>query len=241
MDRMPILSTHGREKRGNEEGVLMEFHISRMARDRYQFEESLFSLIGNVIFANFRAVRMFAQKMNEKKDLVHFPEQAVIPGQINAMGLIDEILHFVVGLYRNEKNSQVMGEALDRLNQTLGKTAVDKALRRFSEEFPPLTVYRHEMELDVFLEGETAGVPHRQMVLEEMVMLSLANMNPAFSSFIELFDDATLDRETSYLEIMGELKDFFNSQPFYGPDHQNLIDMLRSPAIAVSSLAPGAD
>jgi glycosidase len=232
MNRMPILSTHRREKRGNEKGVLMEFHISRKARDRYQFEESLFSLSGNVIFANFRAVRIFAQKMNEKKDLVHFPEQAVIPGQINAMGLIDEILHFVVGLYRNEKNSQVMGEALGRLNQTLGKTAVDKALRRFSEEFPPLTVYRHEMELDVFLEGETAGVPHRQMVLEEMIMLWLANMNPAFSSFVELFDDATLDRETSYLEIMGVLKDFFNSQPFYGPDHQNLIDMLRSPAIA---------
>ena len=66
-----------------------------------------------MIFPNFRAARVFAQKINETKDLAHFPEQAVSPGQINAMGLIDEILHFVVGLYRGEKNAQVMGKALE--------------------------------------------------------------------------------------------------------------------------------
>jgi len=38
-----------------------EFHISRNARDKYQFDESLFSLSGNVIFANFRASRKSAQ------------------------------------------------------------------------------------------------------------------------------------------------------------------------------------
>ena len=139
----------------------MEFHISRKARDFYQFDASLFSLSGNVILPNFRAARLFAQKINEKKDLDHFPEQAVSPGQINAMGLIDEILHYVVGLYRDEKNAQAMGEALDRLYENLGKAAVDKALRKFAEEFPPLAVYRHEMELDAYLEGETAGTPHR--------------------------------------------------------------------------------
>ena len=108
----------------------MEFHISRKARDLYQFDESLFSLSGNVIFPNFHAARVFAQKMNEKRDLVNFPEQAVKAGQINAMGLIDEILHYVVGLYRNEKNSQVMQQALDWLYEKLGKQKVDEALTK---------------------------------------------------------------------------------------------------------------
>ena len=31
---------------------MMEFHISRSARERYQFAESLFSFNGNVVFAN---------------------------------------------------------------------------------------------------------------------------------------------------------------------------------------------
>ncbi|MER3457579.1 MAG: hypothetical protein C4309_02035, partial [Chloroflexota bacterium] len=67
--------------------VVMEFHVSRQARDRYQFDEALFALSGNVIFANFHAARAFAQKINQKRDLINFPEQAVKAGELNAMGL----------------------------------------------------------------------------------------------------------------------------------------------------------
>ena len=53
----------------------MEFHVSRQARDRYKFDQALFSLNGNVLFANFHAARLFAQKMNQQRDLLHYPEQ----------------------------------------------------------------------------------------------------------------------------------------------------------------------
>jgi len=211
----------------------MEFHVSRKARDLYQFDDSLFSLSGNVIFPNFHAARVLSQKINEKRDLINFPEQAIKAGQINAMGLIDEILHYVVGLFRDQKNSQIMKQALDWLYEKFGKPAVDEALHKFADEFPTVALYRREIGLDVYLEGETAGVPHRQMVLEELFMLWLANMNPAFSPSIELFDDSTLERETSYLQIIASLHAFFNIQPFFGPDQQNLMDMLRTPAVAV--------
>jgi glycosidase len=212
--------------------VTMEFHISRQARDLYEFDEALFSLSGNVILANFHAVRVFAQKMNDKRDLVRFPEQAVKAGQINAMGLIDEILHYLIGLFREQENPQAMEEALDWVVDRLGQEAVDEALRQFADEFPPLAVYRRETNLEAYLAGETDGVPHRQIVLEEMLMLWLANVNPAFSAFIELFDDAALEKETVYRQIATELREFFATQPSFGPDNQKLIDMLRSPAVA---------
>jgi glycosidase len=212
---------------------MMEFHISRKARDLYQFDESLFSISGNVIFPNFHAARLFAQRMNEKRDLISFPDQAMKAGHINAMGLIDEIFHYIVGLYRDEKNLQVMQQALDWLYEKLGKQKVDEALRTFADEFPAVAVYRREVELNIYLEGETAGIPHRLIVLEEMLMLWLANVNPAFSPFIELFDDVTLEKDTSYIQIIEALHPFFDSQPLFGPDHQNLVDMLRSPALTV--------
>ncbi len=117
--------------------------------------------------------------------------------------------------------------------KNLAKSAVDETLRKFADEFPTVAMYRREIELDPYMEGETAGVPNRQIVLEEMLMLWLANMNPAFSPFTELFDDATLERETPYFQIITSLHTFFNTQPFFGPDHQNLVDMLRAPALAV--------
>ncbi|MBN1889091.1 MAG: hypothetical protein JW850_13940, partial [Thermoflexales bacterium] len=221
------------------QAVRMEFHVSRSARDRYQFDESLFSLSGNVIFANFHATRIFAQRMNEKRDLVSFPEQTVRAGQINAMGLIDEILHFVAGMYREERNASVMAQALAQLYDNLGQAAVDNALRRFADEFPPLAVYRRETTLDAYLEGESGGVSHRQVVLEEMILLWLANVNPAFAPFLELFDDTALEKETAYPQIIAGVRDFFARQPTYGPEDDILVDMLRKPAIVVPHSLPG--
>jgi glycosidase len=212
--------------------VQMEFHVSRQVRDHYQFDESLFSLSGNVLFANFYAARVFAQKMNEKRDLVSFPEQAVRAGQINAMGLIDELLHYTASLYREQKNPNAMQQALDWAYEQVGRETVDSALNRFADDFPPLAVYRREISLATYLEGETGGIPHRQILLEEMLMLWLANANPAFAPFLELFDDADLTRETGYAQILDSLYKFFETQPPFGPENQNLIDMLRAPALA---------
>ncbi|MDO9349631.1 MAG: alpha-amylase, partial [Deltaproteobacteria bacterium] len=211
----------------------MEFHISRKARDFYGFDELFFTVSGNVIFPNFRAVRLFVQRMNEKRDLVSFPEQTIKPGQMNAMGLIDEILHYIIGLYADNKNPRAMKQALDWLYEKFGRSRLDETLQKFLVEFPAVAVYRGEIPPEIYLEGETEGVDNRQIVLEEMLMLWIANRNPSFSPFTELFDDSTLQKETLYLRIIEELPVFFNSQPPFGPDHQNLIDMLRSPAIAV--------
>src|SRR5581483_5523406 len=190
-----------------------EFHVSRRARDRYQFDDTLFTITGNVVFANFRAARVFAQKMNEQRDLVTFPEQAVKPGQINAMGLVDEILHYMVGLYRQEQGPDVMRRALEWLDARIGRGSVDRTLRRFADTFPTVAVYRREVDLDTYLAGRTGDIPNRQIVLEELLLLWLANVNPAVSPFLELFEDADLQRDTAYPRIVNELRSFFDTQP----------------------------
>jgi glycosidase len=212
---------------------IMEFHVSRLARDRYGFAEALYASSGNVIFGNFHAARIFAQRMNARRDLLRFPEQAIRAGQINAMGLIDEIMHMVVNLYRQQKNPQVMQDALDWLYGMLGQETVDAALRQFAVEFPPLAVYRRAISPGDYLESSTGGIPNRQILLEELLLLWLANTNPAFTPFIELFDATNLDRTSAYRQILPSLHAFFETQPPFGPDSENLIDMLRSPAIAV--------
>ena len=72
---------------------MFEFHISRRARELYQFDKTLFSSRGNVIFASAHAGREFADKMNHIRDVAAHPERSVRASDINAMGLIDEVLH----------------------------------------------------------------------------------------------------------------------------------------------------
>ncbi|HVN56385.1 MAG TPA: alpha-amylase family glycosyl hydrolase [Anaerolineaceae bacterium] len=217
----------------NKPAPIMEFHVSRNARDKYQFDQSLFTLSGNVVFANFHAARLFTQKMNQKRDLLNFPEQAVKAGQINAMGMIDEILHYVIGLYRHQVDPQVLEKLLASLEEELGRDQVDRTLMTFADEFPPLSVYRHEISLDDYLVGTTGGVSNRQILFEEMLVLWLENSNPAMAPYTELFDQSRLVKETQYSKIIDLTREFFEEQPHFGPDHQNLVDMLRSPAVAV--------
>ena len=215
----------------------IEFHVSRKARENYQFDQSLFSFNGNVIFANFHAARRFAQKINNRRDLINYPETAVSAGQINALGLIDEILHLVVDEYRKQRNPNVLAEALIWLEEKVGRDEIDQLLRQFTDEFPPIAVYLRQMSIDEYLKGTSQNargesVPNRQIVLEEVLMLWITNVNPATSPYRELFDDQHLERETSYLAGMDSLYSFFETQPPFGPDYQNLIDMLRAPALA---------
>src|SRR6185503_7962126 len=93
---------------GRSSATGVQFHVARPARDRYQFDETLFTLSGNVVFANFHGARVFAQRMNQERDLVNFPEQAVRAGQINAMGLIHEMTHYMFRLHRDRYNPRML-------------------------------------------------------------------------------------------------------------------------------------
>ena len=209
-----------------------EFHVSRAARDLYGFDDTLFSVTGNIVFANLEASRAFAHRMNAVRETETHPERVVVPGALNAMGLIDEVLHLVVAAYREQRDPRAMTGALAWFEGRLGRAALDRALIEFADRFPTVSVYRGDLTAASWLNGVSGNVPHRALALEELMMLWLANLNPAFKPFRELFDDTALAAATAYPGITGTLRDYFETRPRFGPDEQNLVDMLRAPALA---------
>src|SRR5919197_1422898 len=151
-----------------------EFHVSRAARDRYGFPDVLFSVKGNVILADLAASRRLARAMNTVRE----PERSVTPGELNAMGLIDEVLHLVLALYRERRDPRSILDALTWFESRLGRPALDTTLLAFAEEFPVVEVYRGQLSASAWLADATAGVPHRAVVLEELITVWLANANP---------------------------------------------------------------
>ena len=211
---------------------MFEFHVSRSSRERYGFDDLLFSLTGNVVFAGLPACREFAQRINRVRDVERHPELAVHPGSLNAMGLIDEVLHWVVAEYRRQRDPRTMVDALTWFASRLGNDTLDQTLLAFSETFPVVAVYRGQQTAADWLAGSAGGVPNRAIALEELILLWLANLNPAFRRFQELFDDQSLARTTAYSQIASSLQAYFETRPRFGPSQQNLIDLLRAPALA---------
>ena len=73
-----------------------EFHISRKVREECNFEDSLFSSAGNVVFANFKAVHKFQTKLNELFDKRGQSEKKSFRGLFDPNGLNRE--NFPLGL-----------------------------------------------------------------------------------------------------------------------------------------------
>src|SRR5208282_714046 len=150
---------------------MMEFHISRDVRNRYQFAETLFSFTGNVVFANVAASREFAYRMNLVRDAQNHPERTVHAGALYAMGLIDEASHALMARYRETVDPGVMTTALDWFSSQVGEEALDKLLLTFVEHFPGSSVMRGDETPPKWLAGSTEGLPNRAAALEELMLL----------------------------------------------------------------------
>jgi glycosidase len=213
---------------------MMEFHISRQSRERYQFEETLFSYTGNVVFANMAACRAFAHRMNTVRDVEKHPKLAVHAGQLYAMGLIDEASHVLMARYREQFDPEVMTSALDWFSAQVGEEALDKLLLTFVEQFPGSSVIRGEQTPKQWLEADSGGVPNRAAALEEMLLLWTANRNEAFRPFEELFEEKTLAEKTVYGQVTQQLPDYFATRPLIpveGATPMNLLELLRAPSV----------
>ncbi|HAD83209.1 MAG: hypothetical protein A2509_09515 [Candidatus Edwardsbacteria bacterium RIFOXYD12_FULL_50_11] len=211
---------------------IFEFHISRRCRKRYGFEEAIYGLHGNVILDDFPAIQRLADRMNLVRDAANNPHLAVKAAEINIIALIEEILHLVTAGYRRQFNPKIFESALKNLSAVLDPAQTEKCLENFTASFPPLKVMDNQLTSAEYLRGSSDGYPHRAVALEELLFLFLANDNPAYRHYSELFDDAPLRQSTRYLDGISGLRDYFKTQPKFGPHDLDLFELLKAPAQA---------
>ncbi len=120
--------------------------------------------------------------MNERRGVEKDPQRTIQPGALYAMGLIDELSHALVEYYRKRLDPKVMAGALEWFDSRIGRAELDKTILAFVEQFPSTDVYRNEKTSVEWLAGETDGHAHRAVAFEEMMLLWLANANPAFNT-----------------------------------------------------------
>ena len=191
---------------------MSEIHVSRPARDTYQFDEGLYSATGRAAVADYPAARRFAEVMSAHRT---WPVPA---SDINAMGLLDEAFQILIRQYESQTPG-VFQRGLDWLEPQVGTNALENTFFRYLEEFPPLAVYRGEMWVEQYLAltpgpspkggGEYAPLPlgegigvrgsgMRENSLREILLLYITNLNPAVRPYQELHDDESLEKTSAY-------------------------------------------
>ena len=207
--------------------------ISRDARNKYKLNDFKFTERGNIEFeGDTHLVRLFVQKLNQKRDLINYPEIAIRIGEFNGMALMYEIKKYLLDLYKQETNNEFLTlELFDYLKDKIGDLRLDEAIYSLVEEFPPEKVYQGEVNIEEFLKEEVQGIGNKIHFIDEFINTWFGNSNPSYSPFIELFDDESLEKRTAYREIIDEITNFFDDKTRFGPNNLNLIEMLNEPTI----------
>ncbi len=212
----------------------MALHVRRDVRDRYGLTGALLSPEGQLVLGDVEWARVFAHRVNEARKgggglastrspsrVMVADEQGVVhAGQVHAMSLIDDILRGVVDFYTDRVDPHATLHALDKLDDEVGPDDVERTLRAFAEQFGTARLEPEE------------EIGDREPLLLGLLALWLSNENHAFADMRELFDDRELRDRSAYLRVIAGLKRSFEARAPFGPDGQDLVTLLRSPAIA---------
>ncbi|UYP47746.1 hypothetical protein NEF87_004031 [Candidatus Lokiarchaeum ossiferum] len=207
--------------------------ISRHARDKYQFHEEYFAENGDALFSgDVHKVRKFVQQLNQKRDLISYPELAAKTSDVYTLTLISEIKGYVYQLYLDQiQNSNLAQELYEHLEKEFDSKTLLECTKSLIEEFPPDPVYKNQIESEKFLEMEENGIKNNIKYLPGFIELWLINSNPAFSQYMELYDDENLEKRTQYLAIVENIRTFMESKPKFTFSGTNIIDTLRNPEL----------
>ena len=218
-------------KHSNQSEPTFNFQVAKIIREKYELDESFFSLTGNVVFANFHQVRIFTQKLNEKRDA----NNHVSPGEVNGAGLLDEIYHIAIKNYIKNIFPNAFPTALKNVAETLGEANFEKLLLDFVTVFPPQKVLKKIQTPEAYLNDSTESISNRELILEELLLLHFANRNPAFNKIKELFDENYLNTKGEYRNTIVTLREFFKNEDFkIGITNSDLFDFLSDPFLTHS-------
>lgn len=205
----------------------LELQISKKQWDFYEFHKIIPET--GLKLPDYHALRLIVKKIYEKKDLKGFSHQPIRAGELNAIGLLNEIYRYILNAYRLTKNPDGFEDAQKWLEKKLSLETLNTTTKIFIELFPPHSVLFNKKSMHEYITDKTDELPNIQIILKELIILYLANNNPAIGNYVELFNDIELRQKSSYNDTFQELENFFKTQPPYGPKNQPIIELLKEP------------
>lgn len=179
----------------------VEFHVLGSARRRFDIHDSLVAASGEILTADLGALQRLAAAMAAAAPA---GEPAPSTGQLLAAAVMHELMH--VAIAESERAGRISsGRVLASLAARHGMGPLAEVLNGFRRLFPA-TIGAPGRDPGEGVGPDTGRtLDDDATVLQEIVLLTLHNSNPALAALTPLLDDTALRQETPLAEITGSL------------------------------------
>ena len=191
--RKPVLSLASLNVRNHLTDPRRRFlHVRREARERFGVPMTAFSTAGRLVDLDFDEAERLAAAL--RREAGSGPGKASTAGTLTAAVLLHELAHLLIASH--PENVREVGSAL-RAPERIDSSA--EGLERFISAFPPPALVDPGIAPAAYL---TDGF---DSAWEELLLLDLADKNPALGPLRELFEASSLLGTAPVKSVLGEI------------------------------------
>ncbi|WP_456438975.1 alpha-amylase family glycosyl hydrolase [Caldithrix abyssi] len=203
--------------------TIKEFHLKKSVRQQLLTHDSWFKKQGDVIISNQQVALKLAEALRPLNKNIQASE-------LNALGLLHEIEHAMVEFYQKHILKNVLLQLERHFRQKLGSKSYQKLLECFCEYYPPTPVLKNDMSIKAYLKAQSGQTPNSQLILEEIFLLWLDHLNPAFKPLKKAMEPTELSSATVFEKTLDLFDHFFAQAPPLPQERASLFEFLREPA-----------
>jgi len=169
--------------------------------------------------------RMFAANFQD-------PPSPFSASEISAIGLIGKVYLNIIESYLQDYSPLFFCNLDERLASQLSSTSCNELITIFLNSFPTLSVYQSRSAIDNYSFSSKAIKPMRHALYKSMLLVLLADANPAIRERDGVFTSSELRSSSLYKSFLSLIEDAFSNHPEHGAAGTSLLDLLRSPSAA---------
>ncbi len=148
-----------------------------------------------------------------------------------AAGLMGKIFIYLLESFQ-ETTSPALFSDLNKHYLSVSANSTNDPLVSFIASFPTIQTFRSSFTIKDLLHSSSQSAPGIEALWKYIILISLANDNPAFMKNDGIFADSNLWNSSDYMLILNTLDDFFIDYPSGLSGTSSLLEHLREPSRA---------
>lgn len=203
----------------------IDFFLSQEAVDRFALQDIVDKLTKADHLKEIGRARVLIHQVNKQLD----DQEALAPAEFTAIGLINEIFHYLNFYYRNDIDQNICLKVHKRCEKEIHEGAFAETIQKFLTQFFPLEPEYQKEEKEKMVAEILEDSAKFYLFFAESIHVDLFNENPAMKKYKVLYNNTTFKETSLYSSVKNIVENQFTVNDGIGKENKNFLDFLKEP------------